>query len=242
MPHILHLLSIYTLISFFASNLQASELQNALGTIFCDGAVRGTASHIESPSGYQSNHSVVVTAAHVIYNQQTDQPFSACFYRPQNKRLSAIGFKAVSTHRYSTKNIDKIAQAEGDIVFIQLKQKAYQPTLNLSENFLSNSKQLTLLHLDPNQPIDFTYSHCQQINHSYLKSYKLVLHNCPAQKGSSGSPIIERDSGRIFAIHGGRFNIKINSDNKQSKNWVGQARRIDAATLETLKNITKNKP
>ena len=99
---------------------QANDANQAVGMIYCDGGIRGVATHIQTANDYQ-DHSVIVTAAHVLYNPQTDQQFSQCLYRPQNKRLSGIAFETISAHNYSVKNRDKIAQAEADLIFIRLK-------------------------------------------------------------------------------------------------------------------------
>ena len=65
---------------------QAKDYTQAVGTIYCDGGTRGIATHIQPPQGFDPNQSVIVTAAHVIYDPQTDQLFNQCDYRPQNKQ------------------------------------------------------------------------------------------------------------------------------------------------------------
>jgi hypothetical protein len=126
---------VIALFLLFSPSTQAKDASQALGTIYCDGGIRGIATHIQSPQEVDPNQSVIVTAAHVIYNPQTDQLFNQCHYRPQNKRLSGIGFETLSSHGYSVNNKNKIAQAESDLVFIQLKKRAHQPRLKLAQDF-----------------------------------------------------------------------------------------------------------
>lgn len=224
--------SLLTLISALfmlnAPPIQATDYTQALGTIYCDGGIRGVATHIEIKD--DPDHSVIVSAAHVLYNPQTDQLFSQCHYRPQNKRLSGIAFKTISTHNYSVKNTDKIAQAEGDLVFIRLKNRAHQPRLKLARDSLSEVLALSLI--SPNLD-SFKQVRCQKINHPHLKNDKLLLHNCPAQEGSSGSPILDSASGDLIAVHGGRFIVQSAINNKTPQ-WIGQARRVDSKITFSL--------
>ena len=214
-------LALFVLIS---PSTQAKDASQALGIVYCDGGIRGIATHIQLPQGFDPNQSVIVTAAHVIYNPQTDQLFNQCHYRPQNKRLSGIGFETLSSHSYSVTNKDKIAQAESDLVFIQLKKRARQPGLKLVQGFSNAESEFSLISPDLD---GFKQTRCNKINHPHLNSDKLVLHNCPVQKGSSGSPLLN-DSSEIIAVHGGRFTIQTAKNGEENAEWIGQARRIDS--------------
>ena len=217
---------------------QAKDYTQAVGAVVCDGAIRGIATHIQLPHGFDPNQSVIVTAAHVIYNPQTDKLFSQCHYRPQNKRLSGIEFKTVSAHSYSVNNKAKIAQAEGDLVFIQLKNRAHQPALKLSEDLFSKVSEFSFI----NPILDgFKQTGCQKIDHPYLTNNKLLLHNCPAEKGTSGSPVIDSKSGEIIAVHGGRFAVQTAKNGDENTEWIGQARRIDLIALSLLNRLTSEK-
>jgi V8-like Glu-specific endopeptidase len=209
---------------------QAKELTQAVGTIYCDGGIRGVATHIETTQNHQ-DHSVIVSAAHVLYNPQTDQLFNQCHYRPQNKRLSGIGFEKISSHSYSVNTKDKIAQAESDLVFIQLKNRVLQPRLKLAQDFSNSESEFSLISPDLDS---FKQTRCNKIDHLHLNSEKLVLHNCPVQQGSSGSPILDSESGDVIAVHGGRFTIQTAKDSKESAEWIGQARRIDSKIVFSL--------
>jgi hypothetical protein len=210
--------------------IQARDYTQAVGTIFCDGGIRGIATHIQSPQNFDPNQSVIVTAAHVIYDPKTDEPFDQCLYRPQNKRLGGIEFQTISQHSYSITNSDKVDQAESDLIFIRLKHRAYQPTLNLITDFIEVSK-FSFIGSDLEL---FRQSQCQTINHPYVTSKKLLLHNCPVGMGSSGSPIIHSHSNEIMAVHGGRFSIQTDSISDRPQQWIGQARRIDPSIHSAL--------
>ena len=215
---------VITLFLLIAPSTQAKDDSQALGTIYCDGGIRGIATHIKLPQDFDPNQSVIVTAAHVLYNPQTDQLFNQCHYRPENKRLSGIGFETLSSHSYSVTNKDKIAQAESDLVFIQLKNRAHQPKLKLAQDFSSEGLAFSLISPDLD---GFKQTRCNKINHPHLNSNKLLLHNCPVQQGSSGSPLLNA-SGDVIAIHGGRFAVQTAKDSKESTEWIGQARRVDS--------------
>ena len=221
---------IIALFLLISPSTQAKDDSQALGTIYCDGGIRGIATHIQSPQGVDPNQSVIVTAAHVIYNPQTDQLFNQCHYRPQNKRLSGIGFEAISSHSYSVTNKDKIAQAESDLVFIQLKNKARQSRLKLAQDFSNVESEFSLISPDLE---GFKQTRCNKIDHPHLNSDKLLLHNCPVQQGSSGSPLLNA-SGDIIAIHGGRFTIQTVKNGEENTKWIGQARRIDSKNNTSL--------
>jgi V8-like Glu-specific endopeptidase len=203
---------------------QAKDYTQAVGTIYCDGAIRGIATHIDTLKDSQ-DQSVIMTAAHVLYNPQTDQLFNQCHYRPQNKRLSGIAFETISAHNYSVKNKDKIAQAESDLVFIRLKNRAHQPKLKLAQDFYNVASKFSLISSDLD---GFKLTRCNKIDHPHLNSDKLLLHNCPVQQGSSGSPILDSGSREVIAIHGGRFSVQTAKNGKENTKWIGQARRIDS--------------
>lgn len=227
------LILVTALFMLFSLPTQAKDYTQAVGTIFCDGGVRGIATHIQSLQDFDPNQSVIVTAAHVIYDPQTDQLFNQCNYRPQNKRLSSIAFEAISKHNYSVNNKDKIAQAESDLVFIRLKNRAHQPTLRLAEN----SSSIVEFSLISPYAGNFKQTQCQKINHPHLKNNQLLLHNCSVQEGSSGSPIVDSTSGDIIAVHGGRFAVQTAKNGEENTQWIGQARSIDALAYSHLYDL-----
>ena len=233
---LLNLVSVLLILN--APHIQAIDYTQAVGTIYCDGAIRGIATNIDTLKDSQDK-SVVVTAAHVLYNPQTDQLFNQCQYRPQNKRLSGMAFETVSAHSYSVNNKDKIAQAESDLVFIQLKNRVHQPALQLSKAF--SKKVLELSFISPDLS-GFKQTSCHKASHSELTSDKLLLHNCPVKEGSSGSPILDSASGDIIAVHGGRFIVQTAKNGAKNTQWIGQARRIDLIMLNIFHRLKTQKP
>lgn len=228
------LILVTALFSLYSLPTQAKNYTQAVGTIYCDGGIRGIATHIQSPQGFDPNQSTIVTAAHVIYNPQTDQLFSQCHYRPHNKRLSGIDFKTVSAHSYSVNNKAKIAQAEGDLIFIQLKNRAHQPALKLTQDISSAISEFSLIspHAD-----SFKQTQCQKIDHPHIKTDKLLLHNCAVQEGSSGSPIINSANGKVIAVHGGRFAVQTAKNGDENTEWIGQARQIDSTAQRLFNHL-----
>lgn len=221
------------LFMFSALQSQAADFTKALGTVYCDGGLRGTASHIALPKSYQNNLSVILTAAHVIYNQQTGKRFAHCFYLPHNKRLSSIAFETISTHSYPLETADKISQAENDIVFVKLKHRAYQPMLSLSQDTSNSPKELLLLAINHDNNAGFASWDCQQLYFEGIPQERLLIHNCPSRSGDSGAPILDHDSGSIVAVHGGKLNLGINKK-PQGDVWINQARRADNAIIKNL--------
>jgi len=209
----------------------------AVGTVYCDGGIRGTASHIALPEKFENKQSIILTAAHVLYNKQTANPFKDCYYQPQNKRLSNIAFEKISAHSYSTTSKNKIAQAEKDIVFIQLKHPAYQPALKLSEAKTTQSDNLLLIGFNVDQEKMLLSNRCQRRYSDALHNEKLLLHNCPSQGGDSGAPIINRDSGEIIAVHGGKLNFQPSGKTADLVEWINQGRRIDSQTIQYLNDF-----
>ena len=223
------------LLILFSLSSQAKDYTQAMGAIVCDGAIRGIATHIQLPDAFDVNQSIIVTAAHVLYNPLRDQLFSQCHYRPHNKRLSGIAFEAISKHNYSVQNKDKIAQAINDLIFIRLKNRTHQPSLKLTKGFSSKVSEFYFIN-----PIadGFKQTSCQKIDHPHLTNDKLLLHDCPAKKGTSGSPIIDSKSGEIIAVHGGRFTVKVAKNGGENTQWIGQARRIDLLAASHLNRLT----
>ncbi|MGB2155010.1 MAG: hypothetical protein ACPHVT_06010, partial [Porticoccaceae bacterium] len=73
-----------------------AQLLKTVGTVFCDGGLRGTAAHVGLGSETEANRpSIIITAAHVLFDTKTGLPFTDCSYRPENRRLKSIAFAEV---------------------------------------------------------------------------------------------------------------------------------------------------
>jgi len=231
------------------------RLLDAVGTIYCEGKIRGSAVHISLPEKSPQDHSVILSAAHIFFDQETGQAYSSCQYRPQNKRLGGVNVQAVSRSQYAVSATDKITQAENDSLFLLLQRRLYQPSLVLSAKGATASSQLTLVAYSADLDRITVSEPCRpQISPQRVSKY-LLLHNCRAQGGMSGGPIVDTVNGKIVAIHGGAlvFNQQsLNGGLRESRltlkrhqvepsAWINQGRIIDHQLMIDLKTfISKN--
>lgn len=212
-----------------------AHLLNAVGTIFCDGRLRGTGTHIDvadvleknlpsnkklssnkTPLSKQKAPSIIVTAAHVLFNRTTGLRYRDCSYRPGNKRLGGIPFDQVSNHAYQPLAKDKMRQSETDIVFVSLQHRIYRKGLSLALQV--NPYGLQLLAYNPGAGRIDTSGNCQSYESANFRSKDLLLHNCDAESGASGGPLLEMINnkplsvalGSVVAIHGGTFGVLSN--------------------------------
>ena len=102
-------------------------LADAMGTVVCDNKIRGSAAHIHLPTLKNHKKSVLISAAHILFDKETGQAFSGCQYRPQNKRLSGVDIALTSSTNYDVANTNKITQAENDVIFLMLDSPCNNP-------------------------------------------------------------------------------------------------------------------
>ena len=227
------------------------RLINAMGTIICDGKIRGSATHISVPQAKQQGKSVLISAAHVLFDKKTGEAFNSCQYRPQNKRLMARDIDVFSATSYTVSSADKISQAEDDIIFMMLEHRLYQPSLSLSDKGSTSDDQLQLIaysaHLDR---INLSQACSPIISTESLSPY-LLLHDCKAQAGTSGGAIVDTGSGKIVAIHGGAlvfdqtsFESGSNDSNPSLERYqvpaeklINQGRIIDSELISDLESF-----
>lgn len=224
-----------------------AQLLKAVGTVFCDGGLRGTATLVSAnPSTNRGRPSIIVTAAHVLFDAETGLPFSNCSYRPQNKRLNSVPFAEISQHAYRPLSHNKMRQSEADIVFVALQRRLHQQPLLLA--LPDSASQLQLLAYNPqNERINISGG-CQSFSSGNFVSEHLLLHNCDAESGSSGGPLLEQAysndqsevNQRVIAIHGGTLSNAGNNapgSKAQPERWINQARKIDQVLLQRLKDF-----
>ena len=182
-------------------------LADAMGTIVCDKKIRGSAAHIDLPALKYPEKSVLISAAHILFDKETGQAFSGCQYRPQNKRLSGVDIALSSPTNYDVANSNKIAQAENDVIFLMLDSPLQQPALELSQqsgNKQGDSQsQLALVAYNVDQDRITRSDVCSAKKSIQPLSKKLLLHDCDAKAGTSGGAIVDIRNGKIVAIHGG---------------------------------------
>ena len=225
------------------------DLQRSVGTVICDGGLRGTAVHISlmhSDSDSLQQGSIILTAAHVLYDPDTAQRYKKCTYHPQGKRLSGVIFTRVSAHDFRPTTNNKIQQANQDIVFIALKKKLRHSGMKLNLTGQS-SRRLQLLGFNESQDNISISSNCQPFLSQTFVSPQLLLHNCDAGRGASGGPLIDAETGTVVGIHGGT--LLFSPLGKESRNaiagasvdpetMVNQARKIDVDVLTKLHEFT----
>ena len=225
------------------------DLQRSVGTVICDGGLRGTAVHISlmhSDSDSLQQGSIILTAAHVLYDPDTAQRYKKCAYHPQGKRLSGVIFTRVSAHDFRPTTNNKIQQANQDIVFIALKKKLRHSGMKLNLTGQS-SRRLQLLGFNESQDNISISSNCQPFLSQTFVSPQLLLHDCDAGRGASGGPLIDAETGTVVGIHGGT--LLFSPLGKESRNaiagasvdpetMVNQARKIDVDVLTKLHEFT----
>jgi hypothetical protein len=225
------------------------DLQHSVGTVICDGGLRGSAVHINlmhSDSDRLQQGSIVLTAAHVLYDPDTAQRYEKCAYHPQGKRFSGVVFDRVSAHDFRPTTNNKIRQANQDIVFIALKQKLRHSGMELNLTGQS-SRHLQLLGFNENQNNISISSNCQPFLSQTFVSSQLLLHDCDAGRGASGGPLIDAETGTVVGIHGGT--LLFSPLGKEARNtiagasvdpetMVNQARKIDVDVLAKLHDFT----
>ena len=230
-------------------------LADAMGTIVCDNKIKGSAAHIDLPALKDPRKSVLISAAHILFEKETGQAFSGCQYRPQNKRLSGVDIVLSSSTGYKVANSNKIAQAENDVIFLMLDSPLQQPALELSqhsENKQGNSQsQLTLVAYNVDQDRITHSDVCSSIKSIQPLSKKLLLHDCDAKAGTSGGAIVNIRNGKIVAIHGGAlvfdplpFEERANNDRALLERYqvptdklTNQGRLVDVEVISDLQTF-----
>ncbi len=190
--------------------------------------------------------SIIVTAAHVLYDQKTAKPFNKCVYRPENKRLTKVGFANISLHQFNPKSGDKLQQAEDDIVFIRLKKILIQPTLTFRAGN-AIGRELLLIGYNSDENNISQSEGCYQFRSHYFVSEKLLLHDCDANSGASGGAVLDALTGGLVGVHGGTLLVNKSQSGgggilKGSKSdpemLINQARKIDHKVIESLNQFS----
>ena len=99
-----------------------NRIENSLGTIECDGAIRGLVSKLLLPNNEQINGSIFVTAAHNLLNKKTDKQFEKCSIRMKNSRFNRIDIDKISETKFQSKD-NAVVRATNDFVFLYSSNK-----------------------------------------------------------------------------------------------------------------------
>ena len=223
------------------------HLLGGVGTIFCDGALRGTAAQIQIDAmSFKHAPTIIVTAAHVLFDANSGKPFVDCRYRPQNKRLKAVSFGEISTHSYQPVDGDKLRQSETDIVFVALQHRVYDTGFKLSSS-ATTDELLLLGYNDSTENIDLSGS-CRQYQSQKFNHVGLLLHDCDSTAGASGGPLLaaahrdirNKTKYQVIAVHGGTLasiDQAAPGAKAHAEQWINQARKIDSIILGRLKRF-----
>jgi hypothetical protein len=223
-----------------------AEMLKSVGTIYCDGALRGSATHVHTAT--KTHPSVIVTAAHVLYNRVDGQAFIDCSYRPQNKRLTAIPFAEVDRHGYQPLSKNRLHQSENDVAFVALKYRLYAPSMSLSIES-SSKDELSLVAYNGSADAMHLAENCMRFSSVSFGSEHLILHNCDAQAGASGGALLDRSHKNVIAVHGGTFFVRPQTVNGSSnainvapagsranpESWINHARKVDQPMINQLR-------
>jgi hypothetical protein len=223
-----------------------AEMLKSVGTIYCDGALRGSATHVYTAT--KTHPSVIVTAAHVLYNRVDGQAFKDCSYRPQNKRLTAIPFAEVDRHGYQPLSKNRLHQSENDVAFVALKYRLYAPSMSLSIES-SSKDELSLVAYNGSADAMHLAENCMRFSSISFGSEHLILHNCDAQAGASGGALLDRSHKNVIAVHGGTFFVRPQTVNGSSnainvapagsranpESWINHARKVDQPMINQLR-------
>ena len=223
-----------------------AEMLKSVGTIYCDGALRGSATHVYTAT--KTHPSVIVTAAHVLYSRIDGQKFKDCSYRPDNKRLSGIPFAEIDRHRYQPLSNNHLGQSETDVVFVSLKYPLYAPSMSLSAQ-CSPKDKLFLVAYNSTMDAMHLSDNCAQFSSVRFASDQLILHNCDAQAGASGGALLDPSHTKVIAVHGGTFvvrsqtvgdgsnalNVEPAGSRANPESWINHARKVDQSMINQLR-------
>lgn len=227
--------------------LTADQLLQASGSIFCDGAVRGSGAHIQQPL---KDYSIIVTAAHVLFDHRTQRRFKTCWYRGNNARFAAMPFAQISQMMVSSSDRPAIQQSENDLVFIALKRRLYAPALQLKAELKPVPSVIEAPFMaTPLAQIGYHAASdtmriargCKSLATPYFYNKKLLLHDCATGPGASGGPLINDRDQRLVAVHGGTLLIEhLDRDRDRDRKHGGLEHKEEAGQEGLRQNSRRN--
>jgi|TARA_X000000950_G_scaffold95851_1_gene121024 hypothetical protein len=228
----------------WTSQNQTNSMLDAIGTIFCDGLIRGTASHIQHD---REDYSIVITAAHVLLDRKTRSAFRSCSYRASNARFQNFLISKISTPGKLLRGSDALEGMSKDWVFAMLNQKLHAPKLRLrrySQESLPNTQKklsLAMLVYDGKLGKIKSVENCRSMQSPHVEHPTLLLHNCAHGPGVSGAPLLNLQTLELIGVHGGQL-IITHLPHFNIEGILGQARLIDDEVLDELKRFSMSLP
>ena len=243
---VLHLFLI--LLSITVQKIEASPLneaeaffnriENSLGTIECDGAIRGLVSKLLLPNNEQINGSIFVTAAHNLLNKKTDKEFEKCSIRMKNSRFKRIDIHKISKTKFLLTD-NAVTRATNDFVFLYSINEIPSPGIRFKEIEVNPINFFSIGYDAIDEKIIF-YTPCKKIYAPVIKEDSLLFHSCASKSGNSGGALLDIESGNLVAIHGGKFLISHSTKNtflttKTKK--ISHARAIDSSFITSFETF-----
>lgn len=201
-----------------------SDWYRSGGTIHCDGAVRGSATIVDTPGlTPRREGAIILTAAHVLVDLQTGQPWTRCEYRHQG--LGELpGYQAPLQARWTLSGPFDAGRESGDPenavsdwAFVWLGRDWTQPggpqgvVLADVHRTADGEGLLGLLAWDPERNQLTLVAGCRAVlsragDLSGDVRGQQLLDNCDSATGSSGGALILSHGGaaRLIGIRGGQ--------------------------------------
>ena len=204
----------------------------ATGTLWCDGAVRGTAALVDiSAYAPTARYQVISTAAHVLYNPHTQQPWQHCFFQLGNDRFRRLALGEQLQGEAFGNAASVTQQAEHDWAFVKLAGRFQQVKPLLLATWSGSAVPSQTRAYEQVSDRLANEKGCQLAGFSQLQMPMLVSHRCNVGRGGSGAPLIVQSGGveQLVAIHGG--DLIINGE------VFEQARAVDQHMLQALSDF-----
>jgi hypothetical protein len=202
-----------------------NRIENSLGTIECDGAIRGLVSKLLLPNNEQINGSIFVTAAHNLLNKKTDKQFEKCSIRMKNGRFNRID--------------NAVVRATNDFVFLYSSNEIPSSGIRFTEIEVNPINFFSIGYDAIDEKIIF-YTPCKKIYSPVINEDGLLFHNCVSKSGNSGGALLDIESGNLVAIHGGQFLITHTTKNRfltKKTKKVSHAKMIDRSFITSLETF-----
>ena len=214
------------------------KLTDSFGTIECDNILRGLGTKVLLAPRELKKGSIFVTAAHTLFDKENSRRYKNCFFKFGNSRFNKRPFNRTSETNYFPLD-NEINKAANDYIFFHIKNSVSSPGIKLKET--GNSEvNLVSIGFDSFSEEIILNNPCERIRSEILTHNGILLHNCDSKAGNSGGAIIDRNTGNLVAIHGGKFLI---NENKEDTNFstktitINHGREVDLAFVKSLDNF-----